>query len=91
MRSPQTIGVEPESAGSGSFQVMFSVADHETGRFFSALIPFADGPLHWGQFSAATRAGIADKTRVEAIARRRRLRFMVLDLGGGVAYSGLNQ
>ena len=52
MRSPQTIGVEPDHAGSGSFQVTFSVVDQRTGRFFSALTPFSDGPRHCGQFSA---------------------------------------
>ena len=52
MRSPQTIGVEPDHAGSASFQATFSVVDHVTGRFFSALMPFSDGPRHCGQFSA---------------------------------------
>src|SRR4030095_6802844 len=32
MRSPQTIGVEPDHAGSCSFQLTFSVADHLTGK-----------------------------------------------------------
>src|SRR6476619_4923817 len=52
MRSPQMIGVDPENAGSASDQVMFSLFDHRTGRFFSALRPFRDGPRHCGQFSA---------------------------------------
>ena len=38
--------------GSASFQVMFSVFDQRTGRFFSALRPLSDGPRHCGQFSA---------------------------------------
>src|SRR5262249_38967947 len=42
-RSPHTIGVEPDQAGNASFQVMFSVFDHRTGRFFSLLMPFRDG------------------------------------------------
>src|SRR4026209_1932073 len=45
-RSPHTIGVEPDHAGSWSFQVTFSFADHLTGRFFSPLTPFSDGPRH---------------------------------------------
>ena len=52
MRSPQTIGVEPDHAGIASFQVMFSVVDQRTGRFFSPLRPLSDGPRHCGQFSA---------------------------------------
>ena len=52
MRSPHTIGVDPDQAGSGSFHAMFSVVVHLTGRFDSALMPFSDGPRHCGQFSA---------------------------------------
>ena len=33
--SPQMIGVEPDHSGIASFQVMFSVFDHLTGRFVS--------------------------------------------------------
>ena len=55
MRSPQMIGVDPDIAGIGSFQRMFSVpvADHFVGRFFSVLIPLADGPRQCGQLSSA--------------------------------------
>src|SRR4029079_8835583 len=53
MRSPQMIGVEPDSAGVASFQATFSDRLHLTRRFFSPLIPFADGPRHCGQFSLA--------------------------------------
>ena len=56
MRSPQTIGVEPDRAGIASFQAMFSVFDHRTGRFFSVLAPFSGGPRHCGQLSAASGA-----------------------------------
>ena len=35
-----------------SFQAMFSVLLHLTGRFFSPLTPFSEGPRHCGQFSA---------------------------------------
>ena len=62
MRSPQTIGVEPDHAGSCSFQLTFSVADHLTGRFFSPLRPFSDGPRHCGQFSAEDAAVAANNT-----------------------------
>src|SRR6185312_13175564 len=44
MRSPHTIGVDPDSAGIGSFHSTFSVCDHLTGRLFSLLIPLRVGP-----------------------------------------------
>ena len=56
MCSPQTIGVAPERSGTASFQVMFSVVDQRTGRFFSPLMPFSSGPRHCGQCSAAADA-----------------------------------
>src|SRR5258705_2451940 len=59
IRLPHTIGVEPDHAGSGSFQLTFSVVDHLTGRFFSLLKPFKDGPRHCGQFSAEGTAAAA--------------------------------
>jgi hypothetical protein len=46
------MGVEPDQAGSGSFQATFSLVDQRTGRFRSALRPFREGPRHCGQFSA---------------------------------------
>src|SRR5688500_1280858 len=46
MRSPHTIGVDPDNSGIGSRQAIFSVVDHFTGRFVSGLMPFSDGPLH---------------------------------------------
>src|SRR5262245_26390108 len=52
IRSPQTIGVEPDHAGIASFHVMLSVFDQWTGRLVSALTPFSAGPRHCGQFSA---------------------------------------
>jgi hypothetical protein len=48
------IGVDPEYCGTATFQAMFSVGDHFTGRFFSPLMPLSDGPRHCGQFSAAS-------------------------------------
>jgi hypothetical protein len=52
IRSPQTIGVDPENSGIGSDQAIPSVLDQVTGRPRSALTPFRRGPRHWGQFSA---------------------------------------
>src|SRR5918997_6863769 len=52
-RSPHTMGVEPLRSGIASFHVTFSVADHLTGKFFSSLTPFSDGPRHCGQLAAA--------------------------------------
>src|SRR5262245_57110873 len=46
MRSPQTIGVEPEKSGTASFHVTFVVFDHFAGRLLSALTPLSDGPRH---------------------------------------------
>src|SRR5687767_4899137 len=56
MRSPQTIGVDADHAGIASFQAMFSVLLHLTGRLVSPLAPLSIGPRHCGQFSAATVA-----------------------------------
>ena len=62
-RPPATIGVEPESVGSGSFQATFSVADQDSGSPRSALTPFCDGPRHIGQSSAeAVPPAAADRT-----------------------------
>src|SRR6266850_4154485 len=69
MRSPQTIGVDPDHAGSSSFHVMFSVFDQRTGRFFSPLRPFADGPRHCGQFSADGAAAVAQSRIVVSTLR----------------------
>jgi hypothetical protein len=51
-RSFQTIGVEPDHAGSGSVHASPSVRDQRTGNPVSWLTPFRDGPRHCGQFSA---------------------------------------
>src|SRR6185295_14010015 len=53
-RSPQTIGVDPDHAGSFSFQATFSVFDHLNGRLISRLVPFNCGPRHCGQLSAVS-------------------------------------
>src|ERR1039458_3096524 len=50
---PPTIGVAPDLAGISSFQAMFSVVLQCSGRSFSVLMPFKEGPRHCGQFSAS--------------------------------------
>ena len=52
IRSPQTIGVDPDQAGIASFQAMFRSVSHSTGRFVSVLTPSPVGPRQAGQFSA---------------------------------------
>src|SRR6185295_13311621 len=69
-RSPQTIGVEPDQAGSATFHVTFSVVDHLTGRFFSPLRPFSVGPRHCGQFSAEGTAAVANSRARRMIPRK---------------------
>src|SRR5262245_15738477 len=63
MRSPQTIGVEPDIPGSFSFHATFFVALHSVGRFFSPEMPSLFGPRHWGQFSARAPAGASGRQR----------------------------
>src|SRR5437870_13540563 len=46
------MGVAPVRLGIASFHAMFSVLLQRTGRFFSVLVPFRNGPRHCGQFSA---------------------------------------
>src|SRR5580692_3571303 len=55
---PHTIGVAPDRPGISSFQAMFSVALQCSGRFFSVLMPFMEGPRHCGQSSAGAGARI---------------------------------
>ena len=56
------IGVDPLRPGIGSFQAMFSVVLHLSGRPFSVLMPFIAGPRHCGQFSADSVAAVATAT-----------------------------
>ena len=44
-------GVAPLHCGRASFQAMFSVGLHFTGRFFSPLTPSPVGPRHAGQLA----------------------------------------
>jgi len=52
MRSPQTMGVEFPRSGSFTFQAMFSVSLHASGRSDSPETPIFSGPRQLGQFSA---------------------------------------
>ena len=47
--------------------VTFCVVVQRMGRFFSALMPFCDGPRHWGQFSAAGATTSPQTTTVAII------------------------
>jgi hypothetical protein len=60
------MGVDPESAGIGSFQRTFSapVAVHLIGRFFSVLMPLCAGPRQCGQFSAPRPGAPSSRTKV---------------------------
>src|SRR5689334_3981342 len=50
---PQTIGEEWPRPAIGVFHLMFLVAVHSVGRFFSVETPCPPGPRHCGQFEAA--------------------------------------
>ena len=67
MRSPQTIGVDPDQAGIASFHARPPVFDHRTGSPVSRLTPFSDGPRHCGQFSAASGSGLSRTTARSAM------------------------
>src|SRR5215213_3264657 len=54
-RLPQTIGDECERPSIAVFHLMFLVALHSDGRFFSFEIPEPSGPRHCGQFPASAR------------------------------------
>src|SRR6185369_4068861 len=62
IRSRQMIGVEPLQPGIAVFQATFSSVVHLTGRFFSLLTPFSDGPRHCGQFCAWATTAVTKKT-----------------------------
>src|SRR5436190_11221555 len=64
IRSPQTIALDPDHAGSGSRHAMFSVFDQCSGRLLSTLTPFADGPRQFGQWSARAGATHESNTMV---------------------------
>src|SRR5213593_2073484 len=82
MRSPQMTGVDPDQDGSASFQVTFSVADQRSGRFFSPLTPFNDGPRHCGQFSAAGTVTVAQSTATQMQPRRDEIMCSTRAIGG---------
>src|SRR5262245_878011 len=52
-RLPQTIGVEPDQAGSARLHARPSVFDQRVGRLVPAAVPFSCGPRHCGQLSAS--------------------------------------
>ena len=72
IRSPQTMGVDPDQAGSGSFQAMFRSASHSIGRSVSVLTPSPVGPRHAGQCSASATPG-AEVATDRATARATRM------------------
>ena len=63
MRLPQMMGVAPDLAGIASFHEIFSVVLQWSGRSFSVLIPFREGPRHCGQFSAMAGSAMAARTK----------------------------
>jgi hypothetical protein len=80
------MGVEPDHAGSGSFQAMFSDVDQRTGRFRSALRPFSEGPRHCGQFSAS-KPRRHESTKIDT-QKRNPIRFVSSRLRGPRALIG---
>src|SRR5690349_11027365 len=84
-RLPDTIGVEPDTAGSGSFQVTFSVADQFSGSLRSALMPFWPGPRHIGQASARM-ASPARTERTDAAATGRNRPWFMTEFSGYPTY-----
>ena len=71
MRSRQTMGVDPDQAGIGSFQAMFRSVSHSTGRSVSVLTPSPVGPRQAGQFSASATPGAEVAAASSAAARAR--------------------
>src|ERR671915_39662 len=69
IRSPQTIGVDPDHAGSASVHATPSVLDQRTGSLVSELNPFRSGPRHCGQFSAVN--GVVAYAAIVAARRKR--------------------
>src|SRR5215472_11136480 len=71
------MGVAPLQAGSGSFQVMFSVGDHLTGRSVSVVVELRLGPRHCGQFSAfeGARRKRMSRKRAGVVLIKRRIHY----------------
>src|SRR5690242_17245582 len=67
---PDTIGVEPDTVGTATFHVTFSVADQVSGSALSLLTPSCAGPRHIGQSSAASTV-LAAKASAAVNAGRR--------------------
>src|SRR5918992_819304 len=86
IRSAQTIGVEPDHAGSASVHATPSVLDQRTGRLVSELNPFRSGPRHCGQFSAVNGA-----VAYAAIVAARRKRFVTTPISLSPKLSGTRE
>src|SRR6185295_10021069 len=73
---PQTMGDECPRPAMGVFHLMFFVALHSVGRFFSSEVPCPDGPRHCGQLALPeARAELTTKSAekvatINAIAMR---------------------
>src|SRR5262245_23887635 len=65
MWSFQTTGLLTPAPARGTFQRTLVVADHSSGRFFSAEMPRLSGPRQPGQ-SSAREAGVAASNRMMA-------------------------
>src|SRR6185295_12616572 len=65
---PQTIGDECPRPAIGVFHLIFFVALHSVGRFFSSEVPCPDGPRHCGQLALPAAAAELTTNKVEKIA-----------------------
>ena len=67
---PETIGVEPDTVGIGSFQVTFSVADQFSGSRLSALMPFCARAAPHRPVFGGDAGAVAAVSRVASKSRR---------------------
>src|SRR5207249_4648867 len=75
---PQTMGEEWPRPAIGVFHLMFLVALHSVGRFFSVEIPCPPGPRHCGQFGAAELPAV--EFRSMTVERRQMTTAMLIRL-----------
>src|SRR5712691_1614132 len=79
---PQTTGEEWDRPAIGVFHLMFLVAVHSTGRFFSVETPRPPGPRHCGQFGVAALTTVAlkninaERRKVTKLALERMIGFI---------------
>src|SRR5947209_17402326 len=59
---PHTTGDECPRPATGVFHLIFFVAVHSVGKFFSVEIPMPPGPRHCGQFVVAALLIVALRT-----------------------------